>query len=246
MLSFNELLDLCLTYDVTLVEDCCEAHGATFEKTKVGNFGVGSTFSFFYGHHMTTIEGGMVCTDNEDLWHELLLLRSHGLLRELPAASRNSHRVKGVSPDFCFLRDGYNLRNTEINAKLGVLQLEHLDGAIQHRNKIFRQFLKSLDPKLYKTDFDIEGCSNFALPIFVKHSSLLDKVKKLLRDLDIEYRPCIAGNLNRHPLTRNLPKMYKDTEAQRVHENCVYIGNHKDVTWEDVLDLTANLNALLV
>lgn len=242
----DELLDLCGKYGVTLLEDCCEAHGATFKGKKVGTYGKGSSFSFYYGHHMTTIEGGMVCTDDEDLYHEFLLLRSHGLLRELPPEARVSREVSGVNSKFCFLRDGYNLRNTEINAKLGLLQLSHLDDFIEHRNKILSLFLENFNSDLYFTNFNIEGCSNFALPIFVKDTLLLDKVCSVLEKTHIEYRPCIAGNLNRHPLAANVIKDYTDKNAEKIHTNCVYVGNHKDVTKKDVISLCKNLNNICV
>jgi len=240
----DELLELCKKYNVTLLEDCCEAHGAMYKGKKVGTFGLGSSFSFFYGHHMTTVEGGMVCTDDKELYHELLLLRSHGLLRELPTEERDSRVVEGVDPTFCFIRDGYNLRNTEVNAKLGLMQLKDLDSHIEKRNKLFNEFLKLLDSDKYFTSYTVEGCSNFALPIFVKNSNLLDKVKKVLREESIEYRPCIAGNLHRHPITKDIPHLYKDTVSQKIHENCIYIGNHKDVTKVEVSNLCDRLNKL--
>ena len=142
-----------------------------YKEKKVGTFGLGSSFSFFYGHHMTTIEGGMACTDDEDLYHELLLLRSHGLLRELPEEERNSRAVEGVEATFCFLRDGYNLRNTEMNARLGLMQLKNLDSHIEKRNKLFNKFIKLLDSDKYYASYKVNGCSNFALPIFVKNSN---------------------------------------------------------------------------
>tara|TARA_A100001515_G_scaffold143826_1_gene146020 strand:- start:765 stop:1892 length:1128 start_codon:yes stop_codon:yes gene_type:complete len=238
----DELLELCEKYNVTLLEDCCESHGATFKGRKVGTFGKGSSFSFYYGHHMTTIEGGMVCTDDEDLYQELLLLRSHGLLRELPPEHRKARQVPDVNPAFCFLRDGYNLRNTEIHAHLGILQLPNLDNAIEYRNKLLKIFLETLDSDKYVTDFKTDGCSNFAFPIFVKDKALLSKVCDILQKNKVEYRPCIAGNLNKHPLTRDIKKSYSDRNAQKIHENCIYIGNHKDVTFEDIINLCEQLN----
>ena len=242
----DDLLTLCEKYGVTLLEDCCEAHGASFKGKKVGNFGIGSSFSFFYGHHMTTIEGGMVCTNDEDLYHELLLLRSHGLLRELPSHERQNRQVEGVHPAFCFLRDGYNLRNTEINAKLGLMQLKGLDGNIEYRNRILSLFINSLDPRLFRTNFNTDGCSNFALPVFAKHPGLIDKVEKTLSHLGVEYRPCVAGNLHRHPLTDNVPNIYKDSNVEDIHKNCMYIGNHKDVKESQVSYLCRKLNELKV
>ncbi len=111
--------------DILILEDCCESHGATIDGIKIGNFGMGSTFSFYWGHHITTVEGGMICTNNEDLSKLLVLKRSHGLARELP--SRYHDELKDRYPDidfeFLFLTDGYNFRNTEFNAVIGLNQI---------------------------------------------------------------------------------------------------------------------------
>jgi len=246
----QELLDLCEKHDVSILEDCCEAHGATFQGRRVGTFGVGSTFSFYYGHHMTTIEGGMVCTNDEEIYHKLLLLRSHGLLRELPPRERKKQELSSVDPAFCFVSDGYNLRNTELHAKLGIMQLKGLDTSIEHRNKIFNVFLNNLNPDKYKTDFKTEGCSNFSLPLLVKDPYQIKDVKKILTGLEVEHRPCIAGNLNYHPLVQNqkfkIPSFAQcsDYNADKIHRDCVYIGNHKDVTEDDVITVCKALGEI--
>ena len=101
LLGFNsmsdELLNICEESDITLLEDCCESHGATFKSEKIGNFGKASSFSFYYGHHMTTIEGGMVCTDDDEVYEKLLLIRSHGLLRELPKYMQKKYKDRRLT-----------------------------------------------------------------------------------------------------------------------------------------------------
>ncbi len=240
----EDLLNLCERYNVILLEDCCEAHGATFNGEKVGNFGEGSTFSFYYGHHMTTVEGGMVCTNNKDLYHELLLLRSHGLLRELPEKERKVRQPEGVDPRFCFLRDGFNCRNTEMHALVGLSQLKSLDSYIETRNNNFEVFIDELDSGRYETEFLKTGVSNFAFPIFVKEPEVLPFVTKALDKHNIESRPCIAGNIYRHPLAKLLPKHYVDVNAEKVHNQCIYVGNHQHVTGDDVEKLCEILNEL--
>ena len=239
----DELLNLCKKYNVTLVEDCCEAHGAEFKGKKVGTHGVASSFSFYYGHHMTTIEGGMICTDDEDLYHEMLQLRSHGMLRTLPAKQQAQHQSDNVDPFFTFLRDGFNVRNTDFHAVLGVRQLERLDDCIVHRNKNYDTFVQHLDATKYKVDFVREGCSNFALPIFVKDGNTT-QVKDKMRELGIEYRPCVAGNLFQHPFMHQVKQLRFEENAQQVHEKCMYVGNHKDVTPDMVKQLCKALNSL--
>jgi|TARA_R110001583_G_scaffold154592_2_gene306281 CDP-4-dehydro-6-deoxyglucose reductase, E1 len=239
----DELLELCETYDVKLVEDCCESHGAEFKGKKVGTHGIASSFSFYYGHHMTTIEGGMICTDDEDLYHEMLLLRSHGLLRELPKEEQEKRKSDKVDPLFTFLRDGFNVRNTDLHAKLGLMQLPHLDDSIKHRNNNFYTFIENLDCNLYKTDFNIEGCSNFAFPIFTKRDNL-QQIKDKLEEIGVEYRPCIAGNLYEHPFMDKVKQDRFDKTANEIHKNCIYVGNHKDITSDMVKKLCEELNSI--
>ena len=239
----DELLELCEKYDVKLVEDCCESHGAKFKGKKVGTHGIASSFSFYYGHHMTTIEGGMICTDDEDLYHEMLLLRSHGLLRELPKEEQEKRKSDKVDPLFTFLRDGFNVRNTDLHAKLGLMQLPHLDDSIKHRNDNYYTFIRNLDYNLYKTDFNIEGCSNFAFPIFTKRDNL-QQIKDKLEEIGVEYRPCIAGNLYEHPFMDKVKQDRFDKTANEIHKNCIYVGNHKDITSDMVKKLCEELNAL--
>jgi len=237
----QQLLDLCSIYGVRLVEDCCESHGATYRGNKVGNFGEASTFSFYYGHHMTTIEGGMICTDNYDLYCKLLLRRSHGLLRELP--KDNQQIVPDVNPLFTFVEPGYNVRGTEINAKLGLCQLPRLDEHIDQRNQNLRSFLSKLDGR-YKTDYKLEGVSSFCLPIFCINTSLRDKVTDVLKSNNIEFRPLIGGNLYKHPFMKSINQFQYDSNSEIAHNNCVYVGNHQEVTLDDVDFLAGLLNKI--
>ena len=239
----DELLELCSKYNVKIVEDCCESHGAEFNGKKVGTHGIASSFSFYYGHHMTTIEGGMICTDDENFYHEMLLLRSHGLLRELPKEEQEKRKCDRVDPLFTFLRDGFNVRNTDLHAKLGLMQLPHLDDFIKHRNDNLYTFIQNLDCNLYHTNFKIEGCSNFALPIFTKRNNL-QQIKDKLKELEIEYRPCIAGNLYEHPFMDSVNQLRFDKNVSKIHKNCIYVGNHKDISSEMTKKLCEELNEL--
>ena len=239
----DELLELCSKYNVQIIEDCCESHGAEFKGKKVGTHGIASSFSFYYGHHMTTIEGGMICTNDEDFYHEMLLLRSHGLLRELPKEEQKKRKSDKVDPLFTFLRDGFNVRNTDLHAKLGLMQLPCLDESIIHRNKNFDVFMDNIDSDLYRTDYNREGCSNFAFPIFTKRDNL-QKIKDRLNEIGVEYRPCIAGNLYEHPFMNSVNQFRFDKNANLIHQNCIYVGNHKDVTENMVLKLCGELNSI--
>jgi CDP-4-dehydro-6-deoxyglucose reductase, E1 len=152
----DDLLHLCEKYNVLLLEDCCESHGANFRSKKVGNFGLASSFSFYYGHHLTTIEGGMVCTNSREFYERVLLLRSHGMLRELPPESRQANLITDCDPRFTFLCAGYNVRNMEMNAVLGIEQLKDLDAHIAIRNRNLNEFIENLDAEKYHQDFHLD------------------------------------------------------------------------------------------
>ena len=235
----EELLNLCNNHNVTLLEDCCEAAGATYKDIKVGNFGKISTFSFYYGHHMTTIEGGMVCTDDEQIYEKLLLLRSHGLLRELPTS--NQKKYNKVDDNFTFVTAGFNLRSSELNAYLGLLQLENLDKHNTIRKKNFEIFANNLDSSKYFTEFLIDGNCSFCFPVIVK-DKCRDKIQQKLNDSGIETRPIIGGNLYEHPFMENQCAEILDKNAQTVHTNGFYIGNNHNVKQEDVTWLVNILN----
>ena len=141
--------------NIALIEDVCESHGATFEGKKLGSFGLISNFSFYFAHHMSTVEGGMVCTDNETIYETIRMLRSHGMVREASSDKVKQHYIKenpDLSPDFIFAYPAYNVRNTEIGAVLGRSQLKRLDENNSKRKKNFKLFLENLDPEKYRTD----------------------------------------------------------------------------------------------
>tara|TARA_R110000823_G_scaffold15282_6_gene49833 strand:- start:304 stop:1473 length:1170 start_codon:yes stop_codon:yes gene_type:complete len=237
----DEILQLCEYYGVTLLEDCCESHGATFKGTKIGNFGDMSSFSFYYGHHMTTIEGGMVCTNHSGLYEKLLLLRSHGLLRELPKEAQEDYKDMVVDDNFTFMLPGYNMRSTDFNAVLGQMQLKDLDKHNDIRIKNFDKFASTLDPEKYHADFRTEGNCSFCFPVITKNGNVQD-IRKTLEREGVETRPIIAGNLYRHPFMNRVNQKRFDTNAELVHQNGFYIGNNHSVRVEDVDWLTDLLN----
>ncbi len=236
----DRLLSLCKQYNVVLAEDCCESPGAKYKDMKVGNFGVASTFSFYYGHHITTIEGGMVCTNDDEVYHTLLLLRAHGLLRELPKEERKKREVEGVDPAFTFLLRGYNVRSTEMNAVLGCRQVDRLDDIIVHRNKNLMTFLSALNSTRYKTNFVTEGVSSFCLPLYCYGDKR--KAQHVADEMKIEHRPMIAGNLHKHDLLMDVNQFRYEENVNMVHSHCLYVGNHQDVTTDNIVSFCDHLN----
>tara|TARA_Y200000002_G_scaffold50215_1_gene36190 strand:- start:1349 stop:2521 length:1173 start_codon:yes stop_codon:yes gene_type:complete len=232
----NKLLKYLRKKKIILLEDVCESHGATFKKKKLGTFGLISNFSFYYAHHMSTIEGGMVCTNNKEVYRLARMFRSHGMLREIgdKRIEKNIQlKNKDLSEKFIFMLPGYNLRNNEIGAVLGISQLKRLNINNKKRSSNFSFFLKNLDEKKFYTNFDLEGNSNYAFPLILKSQNfdLRDKLEKRMKFYNIEFRRGNVGGGNqlRQPYLRNFfRKNYfkKFLNTEHVHFFGYYIGNY--------------------
>jgi CDP-6-deoxy-D-xylo-4-hexulose-3-dehydrase len=248
------LLDELKRRNVPLIEDVCESHGATFEGRKLGSLGLASNFSFYYAHHLSTIEGGMVCTDDADLYETVRMLRSHGMVRELDCNGRKWEYYDAnpdLNPDFIFAFPAYNVRSTEINAVIGREQLKRLDDGNRRRTENLKLFLRHLDADLYRTDFAVEGSSNYALTLILKDADpvLAERVMAALRKNGVEFRRGTAGGGNqlRQPYLRKLlgPDAWKDfPHADHVHFYGFYIGNYPTLDREHILRLCELLNGL--
>jgi CDP-6-deoxy-D-xylo-4-hexulose-3-dehydrase len=258
-LGFNgvgrPLLDELRRRRIPLIEDVCEAHGATFEGQKLGTLGLASNFSFYYAHHLSTIEGGMVCTDDEDVYETVRMLRGHGLVRELRSAARREEYQEAypdLNPEFIFTCPAYNVRSTEINAVIGRSQLRRLDDNIARRGENLRLFLAHLDPALYRTDFATEGSSSYAFPLVLRHPDpwLCGRVVDAFRANGIEFRRGLSGGGNqlRQPyLRRLLGNEYRNyPRTEHVHFFGFYIGNYPGLERQRILWLCDLLNGLIV
>ena len=218
------------------IEDICESHGITDEYGKKRGYGTGSTFSFYYGHHMTTIEGGMISTDNAELYQLMKLKRSHGMARHLLSENyeKTVSKYPNIDPKFLFLTDGYNFRNTELNAVIGIEQLQRLDESIKIRKRNYDRFMLYL--LKYETFFHIPKYdpynSSFCLPFVCKTNELKTKLVNIFNKLEIEYRPIVGGNLLIHPFLTRWKNSIKTPNADLLNDNGVYIGNSQFVTLE--------------
>jgi CDP-6-deoxy-D-xylo-4-hexulose-3-dehydrase len=239
---------------IPLIEDVCESHGATFEGKKLGSFGLISNFSFYFAHHMSTIEGGMVCTDNETIYETIRMLRSHGMVREASTDAVKQQYIRenpDLSPDFIFAYPAYNVRNTEIGAVLGRNQLNRLSENNIRRNENFKFFLDNLNPNKFRTDFDLEGSSNYAFNLVLKNPDpdLRDKVEAAMRDAGVEFRRGSSGGGNqlRQPYLKGIiadREFEKYPEVEHIHFYGYYIGNYPDLEKNKILALCNLLNAL--
>jgi CDP-6-deoxy-D-xylo-4-hexulose-3-dehydrase len=250
----RRLLDELPRRGVPLIEDACESHGATFAGRKVGSFGLASNFSFYYAHHLSTIEGGMVCTDDEEVYETVRMMRSHGLVRELDSYARKEDYWEAhpdLNPDFIFAYPAWNARSTEINAIIGRSQLRRLDANVERRTENLQLFLDHLDPAVYRTDFAVEGSSNYAFTLILKEADadLCNRVMTGLKAQRVEFRRGTSGGGNqlRQPYLRRLlgpDEALKYPCVERVHFYGFYIGNYPTLGRDKILRLCELLNAL--
>jgi CDP-6-deoxy-D-xylo-4-hexulose-3-dehydrase len=251
----QRLLDELHRCSVPLLEDVCESHGATFAGRKLGSLGLASNFSFYYAHHLSTIEGGMVCTNDADFYETVRMLRSHGLVRELDSDSRKKEYADehpDLNPDFIFAHAGYNVRSTEINAVIGRSQLRRLDEGVRRRTENLLLFLENLDPGAYRTDFATDGSSNYAFTLVLREpdADLCRRVMACLREHGVEFRRGTSGGGNqvRQPYLRRLlgPDAWRQfPRADHVHFYGFYIGNFPTLEREKILRLCELLNQLI-
>lgn len=263
LLGFNglkpSLLQELKQRGIPLIEDVCESHGALYTDAlgnpqKCGTAGLASNFSFYYAHHMSTIEGGMICTNDDTFYQYLRLYRSHGMLREAddPAFRRQIERLHPeLNPEFLFLVPGYNMRSTELNAVIGLSQLERLDGNIQRRRENYAFFYEHLDSERYYTDFSGEGNSSYAFVVLLRkqNSSQFERLTRALNAAGVEYRRGTAGGGNqaRQPfLQRRLPQLAAQDypNAERLHHFGLYTGNYPGLEREQIQALCRLLNSL--
>ena len=249
----QRLLDELKQRNIPLIEDCCEAHGATYGDRRVGSMGWASNFSFYYAHHLSTVEGGMVCTNDDELYEAIRIYRSHGMVREA-AEQKTKDRYQSehpdLNPDFIFAYPAYNVRGTELNAVIGRNQLKRLDDNNAIRTRNLKLFLNGLDPGRYQTDFAVEGSSNYALTLILRSpdKALRDRVEKTLRELKVEFRRGTAGGGNqlRQPYARERfgDEFQNYPFTNHVHFFGWYIGNYPDLEPEKIIHLCKLLNAL--
>jgi CDP-6-deoxy-D-xylo-4-hexulose-3-dehydrase len=257
ILGYNALtggmLETLRAKKIPLIEDVCESHGATFGGRKAGTFGLVSNFSFYYAHHLSTVEGGMVCTDDARLYQAFRMFRAHGLVRESNSPSLRRRYIsahRDLNEQFIFAFPAYNMRSTEIQAVIGRGQLKRLDGDIRKRNANLKLFLESLDPAKYRTDFDTRGASNYALTLVLKKPDdrFRDRVMKLLDRARVEYRRGTSGGGNqlRQPYLKRLfgHSYRRFPQVEHIHFYGFYIGNYPTLEKRKIGKLCRMLNEL--
>jgi CDP-6-deoxy-D-xylo-4-hexulose-3-dehydrase len=239
---------------IPLIEDVCESHGATHNGRRLGSLGWMSNFSYYYAHHMSTIEGGMVCTNDPEVYQQLRMLRSHGMVREsndMAVRAEYQSANPDLNPDFIFAYAAYNTRNTEIGGIMGRSQLKRLDKIIARRTENLHRFLRTIDSSKYRTDFKLDGSSNYAFNLILKYpdDDLVQRLMTRLRESGIEFRRGSAGGGNqvRQPYLKGIvPSDHHLSfpQTEHVHFYGFYIGNFPDLKDQEIDEICATINSV--
>jgi CDP-6-deoxy-D-xylo-4-hexulose-3-dehydrase len=250
----DELIRTCEERGVLLIEDTCESHGATHKGERLGSIGFASNFSFYYAHHMSSIEGGVICTNDREFYETVRMIRSHGMVREVDSEevrerwiAENPH----CNPEFIFSYPSLNIRSTELNAVIARNQLKYLDQNNLRRVENFNTFLKHLDSELYRVDFKTEGSVNYAFILIMSEADpeRCLRLMETMRAEKVEFRRGLSGGGNqlRQPYLRGVvsPDYHKQfPEVEFVHQYGFYIGNYPSLSEQRIIELCAILNGV--
>lgn len=243
--DLDALVSFCRERHIVLLEDTCEALGTVYKGKRLGNFGLASTFSFYVGHHMSTVEGGAVCTDSGAFNTMLQIVRAHGWDRNLTEKKQLKIRVKyNVNSSFysryTFYDLGFNLRTTEIQGFLGNAQLGYLGEIVRKREENFTHFAKHLynhTDRYYPIRYSHLGTvSNFAVPLVCKTQKIRDELVSRC-DGVVEIRPIVGGDQTRQPFFRKYVPEFTNTpclNARLIHEQGLYFGNNPELTKQEI------------
>ena len=237
-----EIKRICAERGIVFIEDNCEGLGGRIAGDRFGNFGLGSTFSFFVAHHMSTIEGGMFCTNDDELCRMMKITRANGwdrnVLPEEQERMRAPYKINPFFAKYSFYNLAFNFRPTEITGFLGQEQMQYLDENIKKRLANHAQFDAAIcsNDDLIHIEWDhIDSISPFGLIVLCKTPELRDKYLKRFMDNEIEVRPVIAGNMQNQPFYKNYVKELYDLPNTDSYNNCgFYCGNYPEMTKEDV------------
>jgi CDP-6-deoxy-D-xylo-4-hexulose-3-dehydrase len=245
--DLDEIKRICDQRKILLIEDNCESLGTKYKGKLLGNYGLASSFSFYVGHHMSTIEGGAICTDSEILATMLGMVRAHGWDRNLnekrQAKIRNRYKVNSTFYSrYTFYDLGFNLRPMETNAFIGNIQIKYLDQIIQKRKENFFKMalpIYAQTDRYYPLRYDhIEFLSNFAVPVVCKSTEIRDALVEKCNG-KVEIRPIVGGDMTRQPFFKKYMKEinFEDTNARKAHEQGLYFGNNPELTEKEMKEI---------
>lgn len=236
--ELNKIALFCKENKIVFIEDNCESLGSKIGDTLLGNFGLASTFSTYVGHHLSTIEGGLVCTDDEDFYYMLCMVRAHGWDRNVPEKKRvelgKKHKIDKFASKYTFYDLAYNFRPTDIQGFIGNLQLNYWDEIVGKREKNYRLYEKAANNNSDIYQYNVpymSVISNFTYPLVFKTKALYKKYRDRFVKHNVEIRPVIAGNITRQPFFKKyVSKTYATPVSELVHKNGFYIANNPELT----------------
>ena len=234
--NMDEIIQICNENEIILIEDSCESIGSEYNGIKTGAFGDMSSFSFYFGHHMSTIEGGMVSTNDYEYYKILLSLRSHGWDRDLPEQEQKKLRKKYDLTEFrslyTFYYPGFNLRSTDLQAFIGIQQLEKINDIVKKRNYNFDIYNENINNIFWKiTPPKQSFVSNFAYPLLLNN---VNEISKILFENGVENRPLICGSINEQPFWyERYGKSYLPN-SKKIHYYGMYLPNNPDMSENEI------------
>jgi CDP-6-deoxy-D-xylo-4-hexulose-3-dehydrase len=237
--DIESIQSICSESNLILIEDCCEALGATYKNRSVGTFGAIGTFSFYFSHHISTLEGGICITNNEIINDQMIINRAHGWVRDLKDSSRYTSKYADIDPRFLFVDVGYNLRMTELQGAMGIIQLTKLSKFVEKRKEVTILMEESVDKnsRLKHQQRNLEGessCFGFAVMTENKQSKI--KFEEFMTKKGIESRPIICGNIARQPALKKYAHRVVGTlkNADKIMDCGISIGNHQNLTGDEI------------
>lgn len=242
--DMKSITEICEKENIILLEDTCESLGSEFNNKKLGSFGLLSSFSTYFGHHISTIEGGMICTNDKKVANILKSLRSHGWDRDMDldyyTNLRKEYNVDEFNALYTFYHTGFNVRSTDLQAFLGIRQLQRLPEIVQKRHDNYNIYRESISNDLWKTKDSVDRfISNFSYPIISENRK---KIIENLKINKIECRPLLSGSLSRQPYWYNNFGKIELKNADYIHDNGLYVPNNHEMTEEDIQKICKVIN----
>ena len=236
--DMSELKKICKKNKLILLEDTCESMGAKYNNKFLGSFGLASSFSFYFSHHITCLEGGITVTDDFELAEIMKIIRSHGWIRNIKNKEKWKKKFPNIDPDFLFVNEGYNLRLTEPQARMGITQIKKLDSYIKKRRKNAKFLLSMMqefnDFFVYQNENEKSFHSWFGFTIIIKNIKIIDRSKicDFLNKNGIETRVIVSGNFVSQPVVKNFPHRTfgKLINANKIMMNGFSIGIHQNLS----------------
>ena len=251
--EMDQILEICKDNNLLLIEDCCEALGARYKGQYVGTFGEVGTFSFYFSHHITMLEGGITVSESQEILELMRMLRAHGWTRELEEKDKYQRQHPDYDKRFLFVNHGYNLRITELQAAMGLIQLQKLKSFVKSRQDVTKYWNNALSKWSKYFDFQSETkdaeSSVFGFPLIIKDEAPFNRaeITSYLNNRGIETRPIICGNIAAQPAMNMFEHKVIGglSNANKIMRDGFSFGNHQHITLGAMDYLVASIDAFM-